>query len=1180
MKRTWLRWVPGALAIALALAAGCGRKSVQPLQVAPETYRQMVSAFYTGTVALQVGDLQRAGTQLRKATEIVPEEPAAWANLALTEVRLSNWSAAAQSLEKAVSLAPPDSRLELMAGLIASGQGRPQEGVPRLRKAIQLDPNNLRARAALIEELNRQAGPDTDREVKAQVEAILKTQPENLWAQMELARIAAKENDLAALRERLGVLKQLSAGWPPVPKQHLAELEKTVTSADARAAIPRIAILVNVLKPTPAWQQSRAALGGERPSAEPFERFVRLPTPPATPAAPDEGLTFAAEPARLPRSIWARAAVLTPAPPPEVDVKPKADGPVAFLLGVENASGFQLLGALPGSAPFSIARGLGSLDPRGALLVDWNNDYRPDLALAGRSGLRLLEQQSPTRWLDVTAKVGLPPDVLKKTYTGAWAIDLDLDGDLDLVLGTASGPPTCLQNNGDGTCSVIQAFQEQDGLLDLVWADLDGDGDPDVATIDGAGKLVLWENQRLGFYRRWPAPLEAGAILALAVSDADRNGDLDVTALLADGSIRRIAYRDADTLSPGDQGGRAEASSPSLAFDADEIARWDNLSAEARTGEHRLHWADLDNNGSLDLVASGPSGTRIWLANGEGKLNPLASQVEAVVFSVVDFNGDGRLDLAGLSTDGSPVRLLNRGSKSYSWVVVRPRSEPNIRSDSSGNSKINSFALGGEAELRAGLLAQKQPILGPSLHFGLGEYPSADYVRLLWPNGQPQGEFALKAEQTLLAKQRLTGSCPFLFAHDGSGMRFVTDILWKSPLGLRINAQDTAGVSQTRDWVKVRGDQLAARNGFYDLSITAELWETNFFDYVSLMVVDHPEGTEVFVDERFSIPQPPLEILATGPVQPVVRAVDHRGADVTDLVRERDGRHLDTFSLGRFQGVAQEHWVELELPPGGGAARRYLVGYGWVYPTDSSINVALSQGQHAPPRGLSLEVPDEKGGWVTWREGLGFPAGKNKTVLIELPELRRVRLRTNLEIYWDALGVAVALPETSLKRREIAPTTAELRYRGFSEIKQERRSSPELPDYNSLVGTGQQWLDLVGFYTRFGDVRELLARVDDRYVIMNAGDEIVLRFPALPLPPAGWTRDFVFVSDGWDKDGNFNTVFSKTVLPLPSHDQPEYNRPPGRLEDDPVYRRHARDWETYHTRYVTPRAFRRALWPQ
>jgi hypothetical protein len=323
-----------------------------------------------------------------------------------------------------------------------------------------------------------------------------------------------------------------------------------------------------------------------------------------------------------------------------------------------------------------------------------------------------------------------------------------------------------------------------------------------------------------------------------------------------------------------------------------------------------------------------------------------------------------------------------------------------------------------------------------------------------------------------------------------------------------------------------------------------------------------------------------LELIATGKVSPVLRAHDERGRDVTDVVRERDGRYLDGFPLGRYQGIAADHFVEIALPAGTG--RRYLVCQGWVYPTDSSINVAISQGRHDAPQGLSLEAPDGKGGWKTVRSGLGFPAGKQKTVLIDIkdvPDPSRLRLRTNLEIYWDFIGVASARPEAPLKRRGIAPTTAELRYRGFSATRAPKRSTPEVPDYNVVAGTGQQWLDLVGHYTRFGDVRELLEAVEDRYVIMNAGDEIRLRFPAPPAPPSGWTRDFIFVSDGWDKDGNFNTVYGQTVLPLPAHDWPEYDRPPGRLEEDPVYRRYSRDWEIFHTRYVTPRAFRRALWP-
>ena len=134
---------------------------------------------------------------------------------------------------------------------------------------------------------------------------------------------------------------------------------------------------------------------------------------------------------------------------------------------------------------------------------------------------------------------------------------------------------------------------------------------------------------------------------------------------------------------------------------------------------------------------------------------------------------------------------------------------------------------------------------------------------------------------------------------------------------------------------------------------------------------------------------------------------------------------------------------------------------------------------------------------------------------------------------------------------------------------QANSSSPELPHYESITGTAQRWRDLIGFYTRFGDVRPLLERVDDRYVIANAGDELALRFPAPPSPPEGWVRDFVLIGDGWNKDGDYNTAFSKTVLPLPSHKNPSYDQPLGALEDDPVYRFHQGDWGEYHTRWIT-----------
>ncbi len=776
--------------------------------------------------------------------------------------------------------------------------------------------------------------------------------------------------------------------------------------------------------------------------------------------------------------------------------------------------------------------------------------------------------------------MGLPAEVIDGSYLGVWPVDIDLEGDLDLVLGVREGRPPVLQNNGDGTWTVIEPLDVSGGPSDLVWADFDADGDPDLAVVgfgrpgsvalEGAPLTVL-VNERYSQYR--PVAV-AGSFTAVAATDADNDGQLDAIALAADGDIVRLAADDAD------------------AWQAVTLVNSDLMSYET---EARLMAADLDLNGAADIVASDGGRTSVWLAGPDGALEAMPNAVASGTNGVADLDGDGRLDVVGTAGGAGTIWHNAGGEQDYHWQVIRPKAV------TQGDQRVNSFGVGGEMTLRAGLLRQTQPIAGPEVHFGLGEAPGADVVRIRWPNGVSQTEFDVQPDQAVVAEQRLKGSCPWLFADDGTGQKFVTDILWKSPLGLRVNAQDTAGVAQTRDWVNVRADQLAPKGGRYELAITAELWETHYFDHVALMTVDHPADTEAVVDERFVIPPPPLAVVMTGPPRPIATATDQNGDDVTDVLQDLDGHYLGSFPLARYQGLAEDHYVELDLAPaiaelqaGARAAGRVdprfvLIGRGWVYPTDSSVNVALSQGSQAPPSSIRIEVQDRNGAWVTARENQGFPAGKHKASLFELEGLDpagaaapdRVRLATNLEVYWDQMAVAELRPDVESTVRTLAADTADLRYRGFSMTNYTEpeapahRPQPELPDYARLMAASPLWLDLVGYYTRFGDVRPLLAAVDDRYVILNAGDEIRLAFPAPAAPPAGTVRDYVFVSDGWEKDGDFNTAYSETVLPLPSHDHPEYadpveSGPVGAMQDDPVYQRFPQDWVDYHTRYVAP----------
>src|SRR5262249_29955081 len=137
-------------------------------------------------------------------------------------------------------------------------------------------------------------------------------------------------------------------------------------------------------------------------------------------------------------------------------------------------------------------------------------------------------------------------------------------------------------------------------------------------------------------------------------------------------------------------------------------------------GAARLLVADLDNNAAVDLVVAGPSASRVLLGAGREGFRPLAAALPLAVRAAAGLDGDGRPGLLGVDAQGRAVRARNRGSRSYRWQDLRPRA-----ATATGDQRINSFGIGGEMELRQGLLAQKRPIEAPVVHFGLGEAPKA-----------------------------------------------------------------------------------------------------------------------------------------------------------------------------------------------------------------------------------------------------------------------------------------------------------------------------------------------------------------------------------------------------------------------------------------------------------------------
>lgn len=1103
-----------------------------------QTYADLCSAFYLGLAGLQSGEDVRAKEYLTRSTQIAPGEPAGWADLSILQVRQQQFDAAFQSADHARTLVPADSRIEALLGLIENRRGKLPESEAHLKKAIALDGHNLKAIYSLAEQTEQEGSEENQKTAQQLLQQILAQQPKNAAVLLDDLRLAAKRGDAAEAQSALKKLEPIAASWPDAGRQQFANVERAANGANIRPAAVQVQFLRNVLLRVPSYRENLDQI--KTPAtlvAQPFTRFLRLPNLNSEPATPDTQIHFDSQPlaqVNAGKPLWVGMVALD-----DEGLTASWADEVALHL----ASGATLPLPRKQNSP---------LNQAAVAVGDLNYDFKADIAIATPSGLKIYLQEDPQHFRDITAESKIPPAIANASYTGVWAFDVDLDGDLDLVLGVPHGEPVVLRNNGDGSFTPISSFKGIDGMTMFVAADLDGDGDPDVGLLDSAGNLHVFLNERLGAYRVRDVPSNVSTGIA-AITAADINGDgtIDLVLLKSDSSVVRLSQKP-------------------------DSGEWESIELARSSGgtPSNLFVADMDNNGALDLVVN----DRVFLNDGKS-FSALQNKLAAVPRAIADVNSDGRLDIVATDSTGAAVGLINRGAKNYQWQVIRTKA-----AQATGDQRINSFGIGGEVEVRSDLLAQKQIINSPILHFGLGDHTSVQFARIVWPNGFVQAEFDLKSDQTVLAEQRIKGSCPMLFAWDGKGMQFLKDVgPWGSALGLNVNAQGK-GIYGTREWFNIRGDQLKPHDGFYDLRITAEYWETYYMDHYSLLAVDHPADSEVYTDERFALPSPTPNLITTTITKPFARATDDLGNDMTHVVQDLDSNFVGTFGLGQYQGLTRDHWLELELPPDApSSGPLYLIGQGWIHDTDATIVKAQAQNSTAHPRGMSIEVPDASGRWIIVRDGLGFPKGRVKTIILDISGIfqpnapRKLRLCTNLELYWDKLAWGAGSPE-KMQVRHLGLSAADLRFRGFSLITKANATSPELPHYDRVEESDLRWRDQEGYATRYGDVRELLENIDDRYVITSPGDELRMKFAALPPPTNGWKRDFILICDGWVKDGDYNSTFAGTILPLPYHAMTDYVLPPSTLEADHAYQLHPDDWRSYQTRYVTPRYFESALW--
>ena len=251
--------------------------------------------------------------------------------------------------------------------------------------------------------------------------------------------------------------------------------------------------------------------------------------------------------------------------------------------------------------------------------------------------------------------------------------------------------------------------------------------------------------------------------------------------------------------------------------------------------------------------------------------------------------------------------------------------------------------------------------------------------------------------------------------------------------------------------------------------------------------------------------------------------------------------------------------------------RTLLLLTGWTDYAWSSDNVAASQSGRAMKL-PALQVRDKRGAWRTVIENIGIPIGRPQTVTVDLTGKfltanREVRIVTNMRIYWDEILVDTSGGTSSVQMTRLEPVSAELHWRGYSAETSPDNREPFGYDYER-VSLLSPWKVMPGSYTREGDVRELLMKTDDQFVISRTGDEVSLSFDASSLPqlPAGWTRTFLLYADGFSKEMDINSASPDTVGPLPFHNMTRYPyRAPEAYPLTPARRAYI---ERYNTRKV------------
>jgi len=766
---------------------------------------------------------------------------------------------------------------------------------------------------------------------------------------------------------------------------------------------------------------------------------------------------------------------------------------------------------------------------RTALFGDFNNDGRLDAYLCCRGTNFFFHTDPDGEWNETSD----PGSLENRQTTDGAMVDIDHDGDLDLVLIHDDDGHDVWVNTAAADATTWKPMPDDAGLLSdgrpgkgLVLGDFDHDRDLDILLLHDEGKHEVFINDRLWNWRTgagFEALLETPARAGIAL-DADADGQTEIYLATAAGILRWVP---------------------------DENGVWKSSKLGAvKRGDRWVHLGtlDADGDGALELLVNDGGGPRlISPIDGTLRFGKPEQDLSADPRCVPYFwSAERGMALVGLSPSGAPV-IWMPGPGRHRFVGLsfsgKHKDAQSMRSNADGIGTRAAARVDSKWTVHSTYRRHSGP--GQSLQpicIGLAGEPRVDFVDLLWTDGLLQTEDTLEPDRLYRVEeiQRQTSSCPVLFAWDGSRFAFVSDILGVGGLGFWVAPHTYAPATPRESFLLPQG-LLQARGEEYVLKIGEPMEEGCYLDSAVLEVYDLPPGWKMTIDERMQIegPAPTGDVIFYRREANPVKAVDRDGKDVLPAISKADRKAAEAGTLDRrFIGRTSEQVLTLTFGESldAGTGRPVLVTDGWIeYPYAQTMFAAWQAG--ATYDAPTVEAKGADGKWQVVLKNYGYPAGMPRQSSVPLAGLpkgtRQLRIRTNQEIYWDRIFVAYAQDCPTHVNHALGRPVATLAETGFA-----RRTTnhQRLPHYDyarraPLWNTRHQ----AGWYTKFGDVYDLLRETDDALVVFGPGEEVELRFDAVTDPlETGWTRHHVLKTTGWCKDMDLFTKDGETIGPLPT----------------------------------------------